>query len=335
MRRSCVSVLCLLAVMLLFCEGSLAQKTGAKTTKSTAVTPPIVEAFPTIDIETTPELQTLVNKAAGTMLEKYAAKGFKPDDLAVTLIDLRDPANLNMGQFHGEQKIYPASVVKMFFMAAVHRWMQDGKLKDSPELRRGLKDMIVESSNDATHYIVDVLTGTSGGSELPEKDLAEFVYKRDVIDRYFASLGYKNIVVAQKTYCEDIYGRERQYRGKNAEKRNMLTTNATARLMAEIALGKMVNAAHSKKMMDLMKRDFEKPRKNNDVDQDYDFTAPALKPGMKLWSKSGWTSTSRHDVAYVETPDGKKFVLAVYTTGQAKEKDVIPGIASIIMDGLK
>lgn len=332
MFKTFLSACFVILVIALFSSGVSAQKKVAKSAKS-AQTP--AEVFPEITIETTPELQTLVNRAAGLTIEKYLSKGFKSDDLAVTLIDVRDADNLKMGQFHGEQKIYPASVVKMFYMAAVHRWLQDGKIRDTPELRRGLKDMIVDSSNDATHYIVDVLTGTSGGGELPEKELAEFVYKRDVVDRYFASLGYKNIVVAQKTYCEDIYGRERQYRGKNAEKRNMLTTNATARLMAEIALGKMVNAAHSKQMMDLMKRDFETPRKNNDTDQDYDFTALGLKPGMKLWSKSGWTNSSRHDAAYVETPDGKKFVLVIFTTNHANEKDIIANITRTIVNGLK
>jgi Beta-lactamase enzyme family len=87
--------------------------------------------------------------------------------------------------------------------------------------------------------------------------------------------------------------------------------------------------------MELLKRDFEAPRKNNDEDQDYDFTAIALKPGMKLWSKSGWTSQTRHDAAYIETPAGQKFVLVVFTTNFANEKNIIPDVARVILDGLK
>ena len=33
----------------------------------------------------------------------------------------------------------------------------------------------------------------------------------------------------------------------------------------------------------------------------------------KLWSKAGWTSTTRHDAAYIETADGLKFVIVVFT----------------------
>ena len=56
---------------------------------------------------------------------------------------------------------------------------------------------------------------------------------------------------------------------------------------------------------------------------------------MKLWSKAGWTSTTRHDAAYVETPDGRKFVLVVFTTNVANERNIIPDIARAILDGMK
>ena len=57
--------------------------------------------------------------------------------------------------------------------------------------------------------------------------------------------------------------------------------------------------------------------------------------GARLWSKAGWTSTTRHDVAYVEMPDGGKFVLATFTTGHANERDIIPTVARVVIDGLK
>lgn len=55
----------------------------------------------------------------------------------------------------------------------------------------------------------------------------------------------------------------------------------------------------------------------------------------KLWSKAGWTSKARHDVAYIETADGLKFVIAVYTENHANERNVIPTIAGKVMDGLR
>ena len=162
----------------------------------------------------------------------------------------------------------------MFYMVALFRQIEDGKVKLTPELERGLKDMIGVSSNDATHYIFDVLTETSSGAELSPKELKKFAYKRNTVNRYFAKLGFSNINVNQKTYCEDIYGRERQF-WNGGKQRNKLTTNATARLLTEIALGKAVTPERSKQMLELMKRDPFAPLEDKD-DQANGFTGIAL-----------------------------------------------------------
>ena len=68
----------------------------------------------------------------------------------------------------------------------------------------------------------------------------------------------------------------------------------------------------TKAMMDLMHRD---PfAKTDDPDsQDTGFSGKALldmkMTDARIWAKAGWTSTARHDAAYIETPDGLKFVL--------------------------
>jgi beta-lactamase class A len=292
--------------------------------------------YETVALAVAPELQRLVDRAAVDAIAKFADKGLKEGNLAATVIDLRKPDELKAGSFRGEEKIYPASVSKMFYLVALHQWLENGKLKMSPALQKAMKDMIVDSSNEATQYIVDALTETSNGEELAGKDFEKYAFKRNVVNRYFASLNYQNIVINQKTYCEDLYGRERQFwnEGKN---RNMLTTNATARLMAEIALRRAVTANRSEQMLELMKRDWEAEVKDPE-DQAHGFTGIALKDlkltGAKIWSKAGWTSTTRHDVAYIETPDGLKLVICVYTTNFAKERDILPSIAKVVLQGL-
>jgi beta-lactamase class A len=195
--------------------------------------------------------------------------------------------------------------------------------------------MIVDSSNEATQYVLDVITHTTGGYELPPKEMQEWQYQRNAVNRYFTSLGYTNINTNQKTFCEDAYGREQVSRGKNGENRNKLTTDATARLMMEIVTGKAVTPERSSQMMTLLKRDYTGKSSDAD-DQGHGFTGIALSDvsGAKLWSKAGWTSTTRHDVAYVELPDGKKFVLATFTTEHANEREIIPTVARAVIDGL-
>ena len=281
-------------------------------------------------------LQDLVDRAAKTALERFADKKLQESELSITLINLRDPTRPQTASFHGNERIYPASVVKLFYLVAAHRWLEDKKIEQTPELTRALRDMIVDSSNEATQYVVDVITHTTAGYELPAKEMEEWQYQRNAVNRYFSSLGYTNINVNQKTFCEDAYGRERVSRGPNGENRNKLTTDATARLMMEIVTGKIANQARTAAMMELLKRDYT--GQSNDPDnQGAGFTGIALKgrEGFRLWSKAGWTSTTRHDVAYVEMPDGGKFVLATFTSQHANEREIIPTVARIVVDGLK
>lgn len=281
-------------------------------------------------------LQALVDAAARETLEKFAEKKLEEKQLSITLIDLRDPQRPVTGSYRGNERIYPASVVKLFYLVAAHRWLEDKKITETPELKRSMKDMIVDSSNEATQYVLDVITHTTGGYELSQKEMQKWQHQRNAVNRYFTSLGYTNINVNQKTFCEDAYGREQVSRGPNGENRNKLTTDATARLMMEIVTSKAVTPQRSALMMELLKREYA--GKSNDADdQGHGFTGIALKDvaGARLWSKAGWTSTTRHDVAYIEMPDGAKFVLAVFTTDHANEREIIPTVARAVIDGLK
>jgi hypothetical protein len=278
-------------------------------------------------------LQSLINEVAAATLKEFAAKKLLSNQLAITLVDLRDAKQPRAGGFRGGVAIYPASVVKLFYLAAAHRWMEDGKLKDSEELRRAMKDMIVDSSNDATHYVLDSLTGTTGGPELPEAEMKIWGEKRNAVNRYFTSLGYTNINVNQKPWGDGPYGRERVWVGKEFGNRNALTTDATARLLSEIASRQCITPKRSDEMMKLLARDFSTKAKDAD-DQAHGFTAPALPHDAKLWSKAGWTSTARHDAVYVELADGGKFVLVTFTTGHAKEREIIPFVAKQIIEKL-
>jgi beta-lactamase class A len=280
-------------------------------------------------------LQELVNEAAHTALTKFADKKLTESQLSITLIDLRDAQHPLTASFRGNERIYPASVVKLFYLAAVHRWLEDKKIQETDELKRAVRDMIVVSSNEATQYLVDVLTHTTGGYELSPKEMEDWQNQRNAVNRYYSSLGFTNINVNQKTFCEDAYGREKVSRGPNGENRNKLTTDATARLLSEIVTGRAVNATRSARMMELLKRDFSGTSTDND-DQGHGFTGIALQgiTGAKLWSKAGWTSTTRHDAAYLELPNGAKFVLVTFTVDHANEREIIPTVARVVMDGI-
>jgi beta-lactamase class A len=279
-------------------------------------------------------LQAVVDTSVKTTLAKFAGKRLLESQLAITLIDLHDLEHPVTASFRGNERIYPASVVKLFYLVAANRWLEDKRVADTPELRRALRDMIVDSSNDATQYVVDVLTQTTGGFELPPKEMARWQDKRNAVNRYYSLLGFTNINVNQKTFCEDAYGREKFSRGPNGENRNKLTTDATARLLLDIVTGKAVTPARSREMMGLLQRDAAK--KTSDADsQDTGFSGSALPAGARFWAKAGWTSVARHDATYIELPTGEKFVLVIFTTEHGADHEIIPSVAHSVIEGMQ
>lgn len=281
-----------------------------------------------------PKLQATLDRVVEATLAKPWNPALTTNQLAVTAVELDDSAEPAYASFRGQAPIYPASVIKLFYLAAVHRWMEDGRLKDTPELRRAMRDMIVESYNEPTHYIIDLLTGTTSGPELSQEEIRVWWDKRNSVNRWLATLNYPPTVNAsKKPWCEGPYGREMQAIEAFEPKRNFLTTDATARLVTEIALGKCINAARSRQMLELMARDFNSPATDRE-DQAHGYTGIGLKPEMKLWSKCGSTSETRHDAALIELPDGRKIVVVTFTTGHAAERNIIPTIASELIANL-
>ena len=325
----CKNILFLAAIVFVGCAGISVGQTSRNSLEIVAA-----KNYKPLKMQESAELKAVVDKAISEVIE--ANEKLKPEDIAATVIDLSDPKNIIWANSRGEAMIYPASVVKMFYLAALHRQLEDRKITMSKELERGVHDMIVDSSNEATQYILDVLTDTSSGAELPEAAFEKWQYKRDRVNRYFTSLGYKNINVNQKTFCEDAYGIEQQSRGYKGKNRNMLTTNATARLIAEIAMLNMTTPERSREMFELLKRD---PFAKGDAeDQAHAFSGIALiernMTGAKLWSKAGWTSSTRHDAAVIELPNGKRFAIAVFTERNADNKAPIAQFVGRILDEL-
>ncbi|HAM73886.1 MAG TPA: serine hydrolase [Verrucomicrobiales bacterium] len=262
-----------------------------------------------------------------------ATSRLRADELALTLIDLRTPGIPASASYRGDVQIYPASVVKLFYLGAAHRWMEDGRLQRSEELDRALRLMIVDSWNEASHYVLDLLTDTTSGPELAPEALEEWYRKRNAVNRYYESLGYRRVVANRKPWCEGPFGRERQSALQHAPYRNLLTTGETGRLLQEIVTRRMVTPARCDQMLSLLARD-PVPKPNDPESQVKGFVGEGLPRGAKLWSKAGWTSDTRHDAACVELPDGRRFILVVFTTNHSEDEGLIPSIARQAVAGI-
>lgn len=271
------------------------------------------------DITLDPALRSRVERAAAQSLRDFPA--LEREDLAISVVDLTDPGIPARADFNGDVSFYPASVIKLFYMADIYLQRKQAL----GDVERALKAMIVESDNDATAYLVDILADTAPGTELEGRALKRFIDRRRNINRHFAALGY-DVGAMMKPWSFGPYGRERQLLGPNRENRNRLTANATAALMLWIVRRR---APHAEAMLQLLHRPLQSPR--DDENQVAEFIGEALPAGAKLWSKAGWTSEVRHDAAWFELPDGRKYVLVIFTRGQSKEKRIVPEIARRVL----
>jgi beta-lactamase class A len=275
------------------------------------------------------DLQKLVDETVAATLEKFSSCGLLENELAIALVDLSDPKNPIHASYRSDERTYPASVIKLFYMVAAHQQMEDGKISDTLELRRALRDMIVDSGNEPTGYILDLLTDTTSGPELPPAELAAWHEKRNAVNRYFHARGYSNINANRKTWHEGPYGRDKQAVDNFVPAKNFLTANATARLLVEIFSRQCVSAARSEQMLELMKRGVS-DLQNADY-QTREFIGSVLPPTAKLWSKAGYMSIARHDAALIEFANGKKIALVILTEKHSDQKEMIAEIARPIV----
>ncbi len=235
--------------------------------------------------------------------------------------------------YRGFERIYPASLVKLFYLVAIQEWLEGNMIGESAELNRAIKDMIIDSSNDATSLIIDVLTGTTSGPELSPSPFDTWKQQRNIVNRYFQSLGWEeleSININQKPWSDGPYGRERAFLGELMENRNMLTTDAIARLLHSIIGGVAVSSVRSQQMMGLLKRNLNQPPlSEGEENQVTGFLGEGLPSQSQLWSKAGWTSQVRHDAAYIEIPNLPPYLLVVFTEGKAgaKNRAMLPFIS--------
>ncbi len=242
--------------------------------------------------------------------------------------------------YRGVEPVYPASVVKLFYLVAVQEWLEKGMVLPSAELDRAIGDMIVDSSNDATSLVVDVLTGTTSGPELPPEPFKTWQYQRNIVNRYFQSLNWpelESLNVNQKTWCDGAYGRERMALGQQYQHRNRLTTNATARLLHSIVGGITVSSTRSQGMMALMRRSLDPSVLAADPEnQVTGFLGAGLPQTAQCWSKAGWMSQVRHDAAYIEVPGLRPYLLVVFTEGKAQSQNeaLLPFVSQQVIEAM-
>jgi beta-lactamase class A len=244
-----------------------------------------------------------------------------------------EPAWARGASWAGNRQRYPASVVKLVYLIAAEAWIQQGLLEDSPQLRRALEAMIRDSSNDATSLVVDLLSGTTSGPELPPTLMVTWMEQRQLVNAWLAELGWpelEGVNACQKTWGDGPFGREWVFYGPDMANRNRLSTESTGRLLEAVMANRLLSPPACRRMQMVLARSLDPSIREADPENQVDgFLGEGLPADACLWSKAGWMSQARHDAAYVEAQGHGPFLLVVFAEGAAAARDtsLLPEIA--------
>jgi hypothetical protein len=227
--------------------------------------------------------------------------------------------------YRGLELIEPAGLVSLFYLVAMQVWLEQGMVQPSSEIERALTDMMVTGSDEATGYVLDVLSGTTSGPELPPGPNETWQYQRNIVNRYFQQLGWlelQAVNVNQKTWRDSPgrlshrpYGRERFFGGDAFENRNLLSTEATARLLHSIVGGVSVSGVRSQNMMALLLKAIYPTLANQTA---------------RVWSKTGFLAHVGYSATYVEADSIHPYQLVVLSESDPKEQQPHEAIAAFI-----
>ncbi len=274
------------------------------------------------------------------LLDRFEKEG-RPnlqENIAITCIryDKHSPSpSTGFGTgWNSNKNFYPASVVKIVYALATQVWLEKDLIVESDELRRALHEMIANSNNDATSYILDLLTGSTSGPSLNYSNYQAWKIQRELINRWLNNLKWpeiKNWNCSQKTWNEGPFGREKDFYGKNNENRNSMTTDGSARIFESLMTFEMIPKLASEQLISVFKRSLDPVSRKQDLENQIDgFLGEGLPLASKIWSKAGLMSEVRHDVAWWQSPNKNPMLAVVFTTGKELVKDqfLLPAISS-------
>lgn len=229
----------------------------------------------------------------------------------------------------GDWRCYPCSLVKPFHLIHALHALEQGRVQAHSELDRALRDMILWSSNTATNYVIDLVTGTTGDTLLYGADYMDWCAKRDRLNQVFDRLGWDEwagSTIVQKLMDDTRYGREAQFAGDQGENLNALTPLACARLMHEIFDGALpLSRPALGRAQAILSRNPAGPDAADPHYQLAEYLGGDLPQGVQIWSKAGhnqWTGDARsswfkHDMIRIAAPGRAPLTVVLMTQGRA------------------
>ena len=206
---------------------------------------------------------------------------------------------------NAEEKMYSASVIKLYIMAETYRQIDDGILKMDDRTKTNLRLMITESSNDSANW----LTEQVGGGDLKKGTVAVTENAKDL---GCTATAHNNDLQATRTTPIP------------KENWNVTSAKDSALILEKIYKGDLVSKAYSAEMLLLLQG---QQRVNK---------LPKYLPQEakdKMANKTGETSTIENDVGIVFTDKGDYIICVMicdFTNSPGEVQDIIARISEAV-----
>lgn len=219
--------------------------------------------------------------------------------MAVGLVDLRDPGNVRYAGINGNHMMYAASLPKIAVLLSTMETLEQGKIKETPAIRKDMRLMISKSDNAASTRLIDRV-----GFDRIEEVMTDPKYA------FYDESNGGGLWVGKRYGKGGLTHREPL---KNLS--HAATASQVCRFYYLLAYGKLVNEERSRQMLRILE--------NPELHHKFVNTLNLIAPNARLFRKSGTWRTYHSDsilvwgsdtnrryilVALVDDPNGEQII---------------------------
>ena len=229
--------------------------------------------------------------------------------MAVGVVDIRDPYKVKFARVNGNDMMYAASLPKIAVLLTAEQAFEDGDLNETNEIKDDMRLMIAKSDNAASTRMIDRLGYKKIEQVLtdPRYDLYDEEYGGGLwVGKRYASDGPR--------YPDPIMGLS-----------HSATVSQVCRFYYLMAFGQLVSFERSEEMLEIMSDPELHHKFVNSIEQ--------IDPNAKLYRKSGTWQNYHSDSILVWGDGWRRYILVALIedpNGEAIIRNLLPEVEEIL-----